>query len=75
MSVQPNSPPDASIARLRAIAETCRYKTFRHVSRDMIVRFYDGFAEVTRGAVRETYPACHMEGLYKGVATGNLVEV
>jgi hypothetical protein len=72
---EPHSPPDASNARLEAIAEACRYKTFRHVSRDMIVRFYDGFAEVSRGAVRETYPACHMEGLYKGVAAGNLVEV
>lgn len=74
-SKAPHSPPDDSNARLEAIAEACRYRTFRHVSRDMIVRFYDGFAEVTRGAVRETYPACHMEGLYKGVAAGNLVEV
>jgi len=74
-SEQPHSTYDASNVGLEAIAEACRYKTFRHVSRDMIVRFYDGFAEVTRGAVRETYPACHMEGLYKGVAAGNLVEV
>lgn len=68
------APSTPSSARLKAIADACRFKTFRHVSRDMIVRFYDGFAEVTRGAVRETYPACHMEGLYKGVAAGNLVE-
>lgn len=74
-SKQPHSPSDASHERLEVIAKACRYKTFRHVSRDMIVRFYDGFAEVTRGAVRETYPACHMEGLFKGVAAGNLVEV
>ncbi|MBD8531675.1 MULTISPECIES: hypothetical protein [unclassified Massilia] len=74
-STHPHTPSNASNPRLEAIAEACRYKTFRHVSRDMVVRFYDGFAEVTRGAVRETYPACHMEGLYKGVAAGNLVEV
>lgn len=74
-SRRPHLPSEASIARLEAIAKACRYKTFRHVSRDMIVRFYDGFADVTRGAVRETYPACHMEGLYKGIAAGNLVEV
>jgi hypothetical protein len=70
-----HAPSEASGTHLEAIAEACRYKTFRHVSRDMTVRFYDGFAQVTRGAVRETYPACHMEGLYKGVAAGNLVEV
>lgn len=73
--IQPRSPSEASRARLEAIAKACRFKTFRHVSRDMIVRFYDVFAEVTRGAVREIYPACHMEGLYKGIAAGNLVEV
>jgi hypothetical protein len=72
---RPPRASDASKTRLEAIAEACRYKTFRHINRDMIVRFYDGFAEVTRGAVRETYPECHMEGLYKGVAAGNLVEV
>ena len=73
--MQAPSPFDAPNRRLQAIADACRYKTFRHVSRDMLVKFYDGFAEVTRGSVRETYPACHMEGLYKGVAAGNLVEV
>lgn len=67
--------PQACRTRLEAVAEACRYKTFKHINRDMIVRFYDGFAEVTRGAVRETYPECHMEGLYKGIAAGNLVEV
>ena len=65
----------ASEARLIAIAKACRYKTFRHVTRDMTVKIYDGYAEVTRGAVRETYPECDMEGLYKGIAAGNLVEV
>lgn len=75
MKIQPQSPSAASSDRLEAIANACRFKTFRHISRDMIVRFYDGFAEVTRGAVRETYPACHMDGLYKGVAAGNLVEM
>jgi hypothetical protein len=74
-SKRPHLQSEASGGRLEAIAEACRYKTFRHVSRDMIVRFYDRFAEVTRGAVRETYPECHMDGLYKGVAAGNLVEV
>ena len=74
-SERQHSSSEASGGRLDAIAEACRYKTFRHVSREMVVRFFDGFAEVTRGAVRETYPACHMEGLYKGVAAGNLVEV
>lgn len=73
--MQAPSPFDAPNRRLQAVADACRYKTFRHVSRDMLVKFYDGFAEVTRGSVRETYPACHMEGLYKGVAAGNLVEV
>lgn len=75
MKMQPNGSPIAASDRLAAIANACRFKTFRHVIRDMTVRFYDGFAEVTRGAVRETYPACHMEGLYKGVAAGNLVEI
>jgi hypothetical protein len=74
-SEQPRLPSDSSSARLKAIAMACCFKTYRHVTRDMTVRFYEGFAEVTRGAVRETYPACHMEGLYKGVAAGNLVEV
>jgi hypothetical protein len=74
-NVPTESSRKAPLSGFEAIAEACRFKKFRHVRGDMTVRFYDDFAEVTRGAVRETYPACHMEGLYKGVAAGNLVEV
>lgn len=63
-----------AIPDFHAIAEASKHKRFQHVSRQMSVRIYDGFAEVTIGAVRETYVGDQMIGLYKGIAAGNLVE-
>lgn len=63
------------LTELEAIAVSSRFKRFRHVARTMVVQVYDGSADVINGAVRSTYYGDQMEGIYKGIAAGNLVEV
>lgn len=57
-------------------AKTCAFKKFKHVSNGMVVRFYDGTADVDDGLTYSVYAGwAMMQGLYLGVARGNLVEV
>jgi hypothetical protein len=57
-------------------AKTCISKKFKHISNGMVVRFYDGTADVSRGQSYEVYAGWGMmRGLYLGVLRGNLVEV
>ncbi|NHZ66455.1 hypothetical protein [Massilia genomosp. 1] len=60
---------------LAAIAAHCRFKRYYHVSNGIRVRFFDGTAEVSRDGNCELYAGTQMQGLYKGIANGNLVEV
>lgn len=56
--------------------KTCAFRKFRHISNGMIVRFYDGSADVSRGNAFEVYAGWDMmRGLYLGVYRGNLVEI
>lgn len=62
--------------KLQDIAKACRFKRFRHISNGMVVRFYDGVAEVTRGVERITEAGWSgLQGYYVGISAGNLVEV
>lgn len=77
IAIPPTTPPAAATQvshPYAAIAEACKFKRYQHVHRDISVRFYDGTAEVTNGAVRETYAGDMMIGLYRGIEAGNLVE-
>lgn len=57
-------------------AKTCAFKKFKHVSNGMVVRFYDGTADVSHGLKYAVYAGWDMmRGLYLGVYRGNLVEV
>ena len=57
-------------------AKTCAFKKFKHVSNGMVVRFYDGTADVSNGQTYAVYAGWDMmRGLYLGVRRGNLVEV
>lgn len=57
-------------------AKTCAFKKFKHVSNGMVVRFYDGTADVSHGLKYAVYAGWDMmRGLYLGVLRGNLVEV
>ena len=60
---------------LATIAKQVRYKRYVHKSNGMQVRFFDGIAEVRRDGHFEVYAGAQMQGLYKGVANGNLVVV
>lgn len=60
---------------MAAIAKQCRFKRYVHVSNGMQVRFFDGTAEVRRDADSVLYAGEQMQGLYRGVASGNLREV
>jgi hypothetical protein len=72
----PSSATSIAAAAMLEIAKACRYKRFRHVSQSMVVSFYDGVAEVTRGVERVTYVGRQMMyGLYLGISKGNLVEM
>jgi len=56
--------------------KTCAFRKFRHISNGMIVRFYEGSADVSRGNAFEVYAGWDMmRGLYLGVYRGNLVEI
>jgi hypothetical protein len=59
---------------LEQIALSSRFKRYKHISKDMVVRLYDGTADVIHGAVRTSYDESQMEGIYRGIAAGNLVE-
>jgi hypothetical protein len=61
---------------LKAIAKAARYKRFKHVSKSIQVRIYEGSAEVTDGiqsALRGGWS--QMKQIYMDIALGNLVEV
>lgn len=60
--------------QLEQIALSSRFKRYKHISKDMVVRVYDGTADVIHGAVRTYYDESQMEGIYRGIAAGNLVE-
>ena len=64
----------ADRAQLEQIALSSRFKRYKHISKDMVVRVYDGTADVIHGAVRTSYDESQMEGIYRGIAAGNLVE-
>lgn len=64
------------ILNLWDFGKTCWFKKFRHVSNGMVVRFYEGTADVSRGNAYEVYAGWDMmRNLYLGVARGNLVEI
>jgi hypothetical protein len=64
------------VLRLREIAKATRFKRFRHITNDMVVRFYDGVAEVTRGFVKTVVAGWRdLEAFYVGISRGNLVPV
>ena len=69
--------PDHSLAsQFKMIAQACRFKRFRHISKSIQVRFYgDDEAEVTNGFARTIYDKKMLENVYKGIMAGNLVEV
>lgn len=74
---QVKSPPsgrEITQEDLRAIAVNSRFKRFRHIKKDMIVRIYEDTADVVHGSVRSSYDETQMEGIYRGIAAGNLVE-
>ena len=73
----PQKPPSglpADRAQLEQIALSSRFKRYKHISKDMVVRVYDRTADVIHGAVRTTYEESQMEGIYRGIAAGNLLE-
>lgn len=58
------------------ISKFCAFKKFRHVTTGMVVRFYDGTADVSQGLAYAVYAGWDMmRNLYLGVKRGNLVEV
>jgi hypothetical protein len=62
--------------KLYDFAKTCVFKKFKHVSNGMVVRFYEGTADVSHGSTYAVYAGwAMMRGLYLGVYRGNLVEV
>lgn len=68
--------PSTALAKLLAIAKATRFKRFRHVRSGMLVRFFDGIAEVTYGMQRSFVAGWDkLEAYYLGVSRGNLVEV
>jgi hypothetical protein len=71
---QPDPAKDAA-AKLADIAKQCRFKRYVHVSNGMRVRFFDGTAELSRDGECELYGGEQMQGLYRGIANGNLREV
>lgn len=61
---------------LHAFGKTCAFKKFKHVSNGMVVRFYEGTADVSHGSTYAVYAGwAMMRGLYLGVYRGNLVEL
>lgn len=61
---------------LGKLGQLCAFKKFRHISNGMVVRFFDGTAEVSRGKEWHVFAGWEMmRNLYLGVARGNLVEV
>lgn len=72
----PSSTPSTALAKLLEIAKATRFKRFRHVSNGMVVRFFDGAAEVTRGIERVLIGGWRdLENFYVGISRGNLVPV
>jgi hypothetical protein len=72
----PYSTPGTALAKLLEIAKATRFKRFRHVSNGMVVRFFDGAAEVTRGLERVLIGGWRdLENFYVGISRGNLVPV
>ena len=61
-------------AELEQIALSSRFKRYKHIAKDMVFCVYDGTADVIHGAVRTFYDESKMEGIYRGIAAGNLVE-
>lgn len=62
--------------KLSEVARTCRYKKYIHPTKGLRFHVYDGMAEVTDSFGRtETYVGRQMEGIYRGIAAGHLVEV
>lgn len=75
-AASPEQAPNTALAKLLAIAKATRFKRFRHVRNGMLVRFYDGVAEVTHGMQRSFVAGWDkLENYYLGVSRGNLVEV
>lgn len=68
------SAPDSPTS-LAAIARLVRFKKYVHRHSGMQVRFFDGTAEVRRDDSFDVYAGDQMQGLYRGVANGNLLEV
>lgn len=67
---------NTALASLLAIAKATRFKRFRHVRNGMLVRFFDGIAEVTYGMQRSFVAGWDkLEAYYLGVSRGNLIEV
>lgn len=69
-------PAGGLAAMIDEVAKACRFKKFRHVSKRLWVRFFDGNAEVSDGINHVVYAgSMQMQGLYFGIVRGNLVEV
>lgn len=67
---------NTAVVQLLEIAKATRFKRFRHITNGMVVRFYDGVAEVTRGIERTVVAGWwNLEGFYVGISRGNLVAV
>ncbi|MBB5610577.1 MULTISPECIES: hypothetical protein [unclassified Janthinobacterium] len=67
--------PDPAKAML-AIAKQCRHKKFVHATKPgLLVRFFDGVAEVSCAGQVETLAGRQLEVLYADVAKGKLTEV
>jgi len=63
-------------AKLAQVARSCRFKKYQHPVKGLSIRIYDGTADVTDFAGNTTtYVGRQMEGIYKGIAAGHLVEV
>lgn len=61
---------------LYEVSKFCAFKKFKHVSNGMVIRFYDGAADVSQGLSYSVYAGWDMmRNLYLGVARGNLVQV
>jgi hypothetical protein len=75
-SVSAEQAPNSELGKLTAIAKAARFKRFRHVTNGMVVRFFDGAAEVTRGLERVMVGGWRdLENFYVGISRGNLVPV
>lgn len=71
-----DSAVSTAVVQLLEIAKATRFKRFRHITNGMVVRFYDGVAEVTRGIERTVVAGWrNLEGFYVGISRGNLVAV